>query len=374
MSATLTVPSRPGLRSTVQRSFATPLNAAVTVATVAVFAALAIPLMRWALIDAVWTGTAQDCRAASAEGACWAFIGHKLAFILFGLYPAAERWRAVGALALLLGLIVITGMPRFWSRRLPMAWAAGLAIAGVLMHGGGGLPVVVTQDWGGLPITIMLTAVGLGFGFPLGVLLALGRRSRYTVPRAIATALVEVVRGVPLIAVLYVAVLVLPLALPPTIAPDKLLLVQAAVLIFAAAYAAEAVRAGLQMVPRGRMEAATALGLRWWQAMRLVILPEALRIVIPSFISIAVGFFQDTSLIVIVGLFDLLNTARLAAQDPAWLGYSTEAFVFVGVIYFSGSALLSRYGLWLERRMAAARRGVEEVVTPRTSPMEAARE
>jgi len=228
------------------------------------------------------------------------------------------------------------------------------------MRGVGALSVVRTPDWGGLPVTVMLTALGLGLGCPLAVLLALGRRSRYRVPRTIAATIVEVVRGVPLIAVLYLAVLVFPLALPSGIEVDKLLLAQAAVAVFAAAYLAEAIRAGLQMVPRGRMEAALALGLGRWQAMRLVVLPEALRIVVPSFISIAVGFFQDTSLIVIIGLFDLLNTARLAAQDPAWLGFHTEAFVFVGLIYFCGSAALSRYGLWLEWRLASARRNVQE--------------
>ena len=341
----------------VRRSFTTPLNTALTIVVASVVTALAIPLARWAVLDATWTGTAQDCRAAS--GACWAFIGHKASFILFGLYPASEHWRPEGALLVLLGLIAMTGVPRCWSRWLPVAWAAGLAIAWGLMRGVGGLPVVATQEWGGLPVTIMLTAVGLALGFPLGVVLALGRRSRYAVPRAIATTLVEVVRGVPLIAVLYLAVLVFPLALPPAVTLDKLLLVQGAVALFASAYLAEAVRSGLQMVPLGRMEAANALGLGWWPAMRLVILPEALRIVIPSFISIAVGFFQDTSLIVIVGLFDLLNTARLAAQDPTWLGFSTEAFVFVGAIYFCGSALLSRYGRWLEHRMAAARQASE---------------
>jgi general L-amino acid transport system permease protein len=206
----------------------------------------------------------------------------------------------------------------------------------------------------------LLTAGGLAGGFPLGVVLALGRRSEYAVPRAIAATLIEGVRGVPLIAVLYLAVFIAPLALPPALTLDKLVLAQAAVAVFAAAYLAEAVRSGLQLVPVGRVAAAHALGLGWWPAMRLVILPEALRIVIPSFISIAVGFFQDTSLIVVVGLFDLLNTARLAAQDPAWLGFSTEAFVFVGAIYFAGSALLSRYGRWLEHRLAAARQGSEE--------------
>jgi general L-amino acid transport system permease protein len=170
------------------------------------------------------------------------------------------------------------------------------------------------------------------------------------VPRTIATTFIEVTRGIPLIAVLYVAVLVVPLALPPGISIDKLLLAQAAVVLFASAYLAEAVRSGLQIVPRGRLEAALALGLGWWQAMRLVILPEALRTVIPSFISIAVGLFQDTSLIVIIGLFDLLNTSRLAAQDPTWLGFSTEAYLFAAAVYLAGSRLIVQYGRWLERR------------------------
>lgn len=347
------------LRARIRSGFSTPLNAAVTLLVAAIVGAIAIPVVRWSLVDATWTGTAAECHAA-ASGACWAFIGHKLSFIIFGLYPTGQHWRPAVATAILLLLVVLTATPRCWNRWLVPAWVSALAIAFGLMRGAGGLEVVHTQEWGGLPVTVMLTAVGLGLGFPLGVLLALGRKSRHPVPHALATTIVEVVRGVPLIAVLYLAVLVFPLALPTGIEVDKLLLAQAAIALFAAAYLAEAVRAGLQMVPRGRMEAALALGLGRWQAMRLVILPEALRIVVPSFISIAVGFFQDTSLIVIIGLFDLLNTARLAAQDPSWLGFYTEAFVFVGLIYFVGSAALSRYGLWLEWRLAAARRNIQE--------------
>ena len=352
-------PSRPAnasaLRTRIRSSFATPFNSVLTLAVVVLVAAITVPLGRWALLDATWTGTATHCRAAPA-GACWTFIGHKLSFIIFGLYPGAEHWRPVLAIVVLLALIVMTAIPQCWNRGLALAWAAGLSIAFGLMRGVAGLPVVPSQEWGGLPVTLMLTAIGLALGFPLGVVLALGRRSRHPVPRAIATTIVEVVRGVPLLAVLYLAVLIFPLALPTGIQVDKLLLAQIAVAVFAAAYLAEAVRAGLQMVPRGRMEAALALGLGRWQAMRLVVLPEALRIVVPSFISIAVGFFQDTSLIVIIGLFDLLNSARLAAQEPCWLGFYTEAFVFVGIIYFCSSAALSRYGLWLEWRLAAARR------------------
>jgi general L-amino acid transport system permease protein len=279
-----------------------------------------------------------------------------MAFVLFGLYPLAERWRAAIALCLLVALIGLTGMPRCWRRWLIVTWVVGLMAAFWLMHGGVGLVRVPTRLWGGLPITLMLTAVGLSLGFPLAVLLALGRRSTLAVPRILATTFVETVRGVPLIAVLYVAALVVPLALPRGIEVDKLFLAQAAVAVFASAYLAEAVRSGLQVVPRGQYDAARALGLGAWQMQRLIILPQALRVVVPSFVSIAVGFFQDTSLVVIIGLFDLLNTARVAAQDPAWLGFHTEAYVFVGAIYLIGSTLMSVYGSWLEGRLHRDRR------------------
>ena len=326
----------------------------VTAIALGVAAVIVMPVARWAVIDARWRGTATECRAPNV-GACWAFVGHKLPFILFGLYPGGERWRPACATALLLLLLFISASPRFWKRALLVAWGGALAVGFWLMRGGLGLRGVPTQDWGGLPVTMMLTVVGLALGFPLGVLLALGRRSHLPVPRAIAAAIVEGIRGVPLIAVLYLSVLVVPLAFRQGFSVDKLLLAQLGVTAFAAAYLAEAARAGLQMVPGARLDAALALGLGWWPAMRLVVLPEALRIVIPSFVSIAVGFFQDTSLIVIIGLFDLLNTARLAAQDAEWLGFYTEAYVFAGVLYFAGSAIISRYGLWLERRMAHGR-------------------
>jgi general L-amino acid transport system permease protein len=331
-----------------KRSVSSPLDAVLTVVVAAIVLALVIPLVRWAVVDAVWTGTSETCRAAG--GACWAFVRQKLEFIIFGLYPPAERWRAGLAAAVMVGLTVLTAWPRAWHRRLIVAWGVGLSLAFWLMRGGVGITPVPTRLWGGLPITLSLTAVGLALGFPLAILLALGRRSSMAVPRIVCTAFVEIVRGVPLIAVLYVAALVVPLTLPPGVEIDKLFLAQGAVIVFASAYLAEAVRSGLQMVPRGQRDAARALGLGTWQVNRLVILPQALRIVVPSFVSIAVGFFQDTSLVVIIGLFDLLNTARVAAQDPQWLGFHTEAFVFVGLLYFLGSTITSQYGLWLERR------------------------
>jgi general L-amino acid transport system permease protein len=311
--------------------------------------AAGIPLVRWAVLDATWAGTADDCRANG--GACWTFVSHKLGFILFGLYPPSERWRAAVALCILIALMVVSAMPRCWRRTTLIAWIAGIAIALWLLHGGGALTTVQTRLWGGLPITVMLTAGALALGFPLGILLALGRRSGLPIPQTLCTAFIEVVGGIPLIAVLYVAALDIPLAMPRGVQIDKLLLAQGGIAVFASAYLAEAVRAGLQIVPRGQYDAARALGLGSSQLYRVVILPQALRVVVPSFVSIAVGFFQDTSLVVIIALFDLLNTARFAAQDPQWLGFHTEAFVFVGAIYFAGSTLMSQYGLWLERHL-----------------------
>jgi general L-amino acid transport system permease protein len=345
-----------------RRAFATRTDGVLSATVAIVVLVAAVPLARWALIDAVWSGTADDCRAAT--GACWAFVAHKLGFIVFGLYPPAERWRAAVALTVLVGLIVVSAVPRFWRRRTLAGWAAGLTLGFWLMHGGLGFARVPTRLWGGLPITLMLTTLGLTLGFPVGVLLALGRRSRLPVPRVLATTFVEVVRGVPLIAVLYVAALVVPLAMPRGIEIDKLFLAQCAIAVFASAYLAEAVRSGLQIVPRRQYDAARALGLGAWQVQRLVILPQALRVVVPSFVSIGVGFFQDTSLVVIIALFDLLNTARYAAQDPQWLGFHTEAYVFVGAIYFVGSTLMSQYGLWIERYLRR-----DSGRPPRTTPV-----
>jgi general L-amino acid transport system permease protein len=337
-----------------KRSFATPLDALATIVVAVIAALVLVPLGRWAVVDAVWRGTPGDCRVESA-GACWTFVGHKLRFLIFGLYPVAQQWRPAAVIVLMLALVGFTARPESWRKWLLAAWLVCLTVAAWLMAGGFGLPRVPTRQWGGLPITLVLTATGLAGGFPIAVVLALGRRSKLRVPRWISTAIVEVVRGIPLIAVLYVAALVLPLALPRGFEPDKLILAQVGIALFAAAYLAEAVRAGLQSIPRGQTEASLALGLRRWQLLRHVVLPQALRIVIPSFVSIAVGFFQDTSLVVIIGLFDLLNTARLAAQDPVWLGSYTEAYVFAGLIFFAGSGTLSRYGLWLEARWATRR-------------------
>lgn len=355
MTATVAAPETPAARrpggAPLSSALGSPANILVTVIVAAGVILLLVPVVRWAIIDATWSGAAAACRA-EGSGACWAFVRHKLSFILFGLFPVSERWRAAGATGVLVALIGFSAHPRFWTRALLALWVVGLGVAFWLMGGGLGLSPVAARLWGGLPITLMLTTIGLAAGLPLGIALALGRNSGHALLRTASGVLVEVVRGIPLIAVLYIAALIVPLALPRGIEVHKLVLAQLGVAVFAAAYLAEAVRSGLQITARGQREAALAIGLSWWKAHRLVILPQALRVVIPSIVSIGVGFFQDTSLVVIIGIFDLLNTARLAAQDSAWLGFHREAYLFVGALYFIGSASLSRYGLWLERKLS----------------------
>ncbi|PWC60762.1 amino acid ABC transporter permease [Azospirillum sp. TSH7] len=329
--------------------FGTPLNAAMTLCCLALLGWVVPPLLRWTLLDAVWVGPADRC--ADAAGACWAFIGEKLRYILFGFYDQDRQWRPAVAGAILLVLAGVSGMPLFWRRATLWLWLLGLAAALLLLTGGPGGPTVPTERWSGLPVSLLLAVVGLVGAFPLAVLLALARRSSMGGVRTLAVLFIEVTRGVPLIAVLYVATLLLPLMLPAGAAIDKLLRAQIAIVLFVSAYLAEIIRAGLQSIPAAQYEAAQALGLGYWQSMRLVILPQALRTVIPSIVTLAIGLFQDTTLIIVIGLFDLLNTARTAAKDPAWLGFYDEAFGFVALIYLTVCVIASRYSLWLERRL-----------------------
>lgn len=329
--------------------FGTPLNATVTLGCLALLGWAVPPLFRWILLDAVWVGPADRC--ADAAGACWAFIGEKLRYILFGFYDQDRHWRPAVAGAILLVLAGVSGMPLFWRRASLGLWAGGLTVALLLLAGGPGGPVVPTERWSGLPVSLLLAVVGLIGAFPLAVLLALARRSRMGGVRTLAVLFIEVTRGVPLIAVLYVATLLLPLMLPAGSAIDKLLRAQIAIILFVSAYLAEILRAGLQAIPAGQDEAARALGLGYWQSIRLVILPQALRTVIPSIVNLAIGLFQDTTLIIVIGLFDLLNTARTAAKDPQWLGFYDEAFGFAALIYLTVCIAASRYSLWLERKL-----------------------
>jgi general L-amino acid transport system permease protein len=308
-------------------------------------------LIQWAFIQATWTAnSAQECRAL--EGACWAFIAEKHRLILFGTYPYDEQWRPLIATVVLIGLMVCSGIRHFWNASLLIIWAVGLLAVGVLMWGGVfELTPVETSRWGGLPLTLILSTFGIAFAFPLGVLLALGRRSKLPAIKAVSVIYIELIRGVPLISLLFMSSVMLPLFLPEGFSIDKLLRAQIAIIMFAAAYIAETVRGGLQAIPSGQYEGADSLGLSYWQQMRKIILPQALKIVIPPLVGIFISLFKDTSLVVIIGIFDLTLAAKAALTDPAWRGFSVEAYVFISLIYFVFCYCMSRYSRALEQRL-----------------------
>ncbi len=310
------------------------------------------PFIDWAFAQAIWSVTdPRACRDSS--GACWAFIAEKHRFILFGTYPYDQHWRPALAIALLIGLWAASAMRAMWRPGLALIWLAGLAMIGLVMWGGVfGLVYVETERWGGLILTLLLSTFGIAFAFPLSILLALGRRSQLPAVRSLAIVYIELIRGVPLISVLFMASVMLPLFLPAGVTIDKLLRAQIALILFAAAYLAEVIRGGLQALAHGQEEAARALGLSYWQRTVLVILPQALRIAIPPLVNTFIGLFKDTSLVVIIGLFDLLTTIKVSLAEPAWTGFGVEAYVFASLIYFVFCYAMSRYSQGLERELA----------------------
>ncbi|TYC60959.1 amino acid ABC transporter permease [Rhodobacterales bacterium] len=334
--------------------FGDPLAAALTLLSAVLILAL-LPLVQWAFVDAHWTVAApEDCRAG---GACWAFIGAKLRLILFGLYPPQSQWRALTVIALLLTLVLLSLSPRVWGARLLGIWTLGLVVMLLLMRGGlFGLNYVPTSKWGGLPVTLLLAVISLGLAFPFAVLLALGRRSKLPVARGVSVFLIEVVRGLPLVGLLFVAAILLPLFLPPDWTIDKLGRTVAALTIFAAAYLAEVIRGGLQGLPSGQIEASQALGIPYWRMVWHIILPQAVQKVIPPLTNTAIVMVKNTSLVLIVGVFDMLSAARSAATDPMWPAPSKEAYLFVALIYFVICFAIARYSRHLEMGVKARNR------------------
>ena len=319
----------------------------------------------WAFVNAIWTlpvaanplDTAIPCRKLEGAGACWAMVGDKYRFFLFGRYPYDLQWRPALCVLLFVGLYGVSANRRFWRKELLWIWVATLAVIAVLMWGGVlGMDYVAQDQWGGLPITLILATFGLAFAFPLAVVVALGRRSReLPVVKALCVGYVELIRGVPLISLLFMASVMFPLFMPEGLNPDKLLRAQIAIILFAAAYLAEVVRAGLQALPKGQYEAADALGLSYWQKTRTIILPQALRMVIPPLVNTFIGFFKDTSLVLIIGIFDLLTAGKVAMADPVWSGFTTEVYIVLALIYFAFCYAMSSYSRGLERKFGKAK-------------------
>jgi len=309
-----------------------------------------IPFVQWAFIDSLWLSTGKECQAA--DGACWSVITANIRFVLFGFYPYDLQWRPGLAIFFLVGLLLISQYRRFWGKALAYCWIAGLVIMGLLLKGGiFGLTSVESTQWGGLPLTLLLSVFGLTAAYPLGIGLALGRQSRMPAIKALCVVYIELIRGVPLISLLFMSSVVFPLFLPEGVTINSILRAQVAIILFTAAYIAEVVRGGLQGMNKGQYEAADALGLNYFQTMRLIILPQALKIVIPPSVSILISAFKDTSLVVIIALYDLLKTTQSTLQDPRWMGFSAEAYIFIALIYFICCFYLSNFSRKLEREL-----------------------
>jgi len=382
-------------------------NAITTVVLIFLVCWFLAGFLNWAVVNAVWTApSGQDCRG---HGACWALIHEKYRFIFFGTFPYEQQWRPLLAIIAMLAMLLTSADRRMWNKRLILIWAVGsfftfllmfgqlnisssllfflalvIGAAGSLMRGALGsrnevnawralagiglvglvlrivgvlpaftLPIapfsyVETSLWGGLPVTMVLATYGLAFAFPLGILLALGRRSNLPLVKGLCVGFIELIRGVPLISLLIMASVMLPLFLPSGMTIDKFLRAFVAVVLFAAAYIAEIIRGGLQSLPKGQFEAADAMGLNYPQKTILIILPQALRVVIPPLINTFIGFFKDTSLVLIIGIFDFLNAANGALVDPNWAGFPAEVYLFAAFVYFCFCFSMSRYSKYLE--------------------------
>ncbi len=325
-------------------------NSILSIGCILLLAMVIPPLLSWTIFEATWQGDSETCRQAS--GACWSFIGQKIQVFLLGAYPTSEIWRPALAGILLFILSLATAMRSLKTFTLFSLWLIFPCISFWLINGGWLLFVVDQSRWGGLMLSISLALVGILVSIPLGIVLALGRRSQNVTIKSLCVGIIEPIRGVPLITILFMASVMMPLFLPEDLQVNNMLRVQIGIIMFSSAYMAEVVRGGLQAVPRGQIEAAKSLGLSYWKMNYLVILPQALRHVLPSLVGRCIALFKDTSLVIIVGLLDFLGMAKAATQDSEWLGYDAEAYIFCAIVYWVICFSMSRYGRSIEQRGA----------------------
>ena len=314
-------------------------------------------LLNWSLFNAVWTPDVQACRAAQASGACWGVVVEKYRLIIFGRYPFDQQWRPLVATLLMMAMLVASCMRAFWKSWLAGLWLVILAVFLVLMYGNTlGLTKVATDRWGGLPLTILLATLSIVMAFPIALLVALGRRADLPAIRVVCTLYVELVRGVPLISVLFMASFMFPLLMPQGFNIDVLIRVLAGITLFAAAYMAEVIRGGLQAVPKGQIEAAATLGLSYWQTQRKIVLPQALAMVVPGIMNNFISTFKDTSLVTIVSMYELTGSMGMALNSDAnWRPFKIEGYLFIALIYFVFCFSMSRYSSWIEKQVNKSR-------------------
>lgn len=345
--------------------FATPADIVLTIIGLVIVALVVPPIVNWAFIEARWTGLGRDVCASVTQGgiqpegwsgACWAFVSAKFEIFMFGRYPIDERWRVMLVAALFVLLLIpllIPAAPRKGLNALLFFVVFPIVAFFLLVGGWFGLEHVETSLWGGLLVTLVLSFVGISVSLPLGILLALGRRSKMPIVKLVCVIFIEAVRGVPLVTVLFMASVMFPLFLPAGVNFDKFLRALVGVSLFASAYMAEVVRGGLQAIPKGQYEGADSLGLGYWQKMRLIVLPQALKLVIPGIVNTFIGLFKDTSLVSIIGMFDLLGIVRQNFSDANWASPQTpmSGLVFAGFVFWIFCFGMSRYSIFMERRL-----------------------
>ncbi len=335
--------------------FSSWFNSLVTLIAIYIAWVVITGLIDWAFISAHVSGT--DRFACTSDGACWAWLDQRIQQFLYGFYPADQTWRVNLAVVLLIPALapwLFDNVPG--TRYLRWFSLAYPVIATILLAGGLGLTVVPTNKFGGFMLNLTVGLAGIVLSLPFGIVLALGRQSRLPIIRIFSVVFIESVRGVPLITLLFVSNIILPIFLPPDVALDAVIRVIVMVTAFASAYMAEVIRGGLQAIPKGQYEAAQAMGLGYWQMMRLIILPQALKISIPGIVNTFIGLFKDTTLVIIIGLFDILGIANAMVSNPDWLGLSSETYVVVALFFFTVCFSMSRYSIHLERKLDTTRR------------------
>jgi general L-amino acid transport system permease protein len=327
-------------------------TALMTVVIGGLFLYVVPQFLSWAVFRASWLPNFETCRVEGA-GACWGVVAEKYRIILFGRYPFEEQWRPLVATTLMLGLLAASCTRAFWRPWLVILWAVVLSLFFALMYGNVmGLSKVETDRWGGLPLTILLSSLSMAMAFPIALVVALGRRSKLPAIRTFCAIYVELIRGVPLISVLFMASFMFPLFMPEGFTIDVLIRVLVGITLFAAAYMAEVIRGGLQAVPKGQIEAAATLGLSYWQTQGKIVLPQALAMVVPSIMNNFISTFKDTSLVTIVSLYELTGALSLALNsDSNWRPFKIEGYLFIAMIYFIFCFSMSRYSIWVEKQV-----------------------
>ncbi|MDC0074742.1 amino acid ABC transporter permease [Alphaproteobacteria bacterium] len=330
--------------------FSSTLNSILTIGCIYILWLIINDIFDWAYINASFLGN--DSLACKSSGACWAWVDQRVHQFLYGFYPVGERWRVNLTLILLIPAIAFVlfdktpGVKygRWFSLLYPF-------IATILLVGGFGLEEIPTKKFGGFMLNITVGIAGIVLSLPVGILLALGRRSKMTLIRIFCVIFIECFRGVPLITLLFVAAILLPIFLPTNVSLDLLVRVIVVVTAFSSAYMAEVIRGGLQAIPKGQYEAAQALGLGYWKLMMLIVLPQSLKISIPGIVNTFIGLFKDTTLVIVIGLFDILNIANSMLSNPDWMGLSTEAYIFISLFFFVACFSMSRYSIYLEKKL-----------------------